>query len=48
MKCLMEQLQDNENLIKEYKEQLDSIEEVVESTALTTEYMACLQEVNAE
>ena len=28
--------------------QLDRIEEVVISTALTTEYMACLQEVNAE
>ena len=48
MKCLMEQLEDNENLIKEYKEQLDDIEEVVASTALTTEYMACLQEVSAE
>lgn len=28
--------------------QLDRIEEVVISTALTTEYMACLQEVSAE
>ena len=37
-----------EEQIKEVQEQLDSIEEVVESTALTTEYMACLQEVNAE
>lgn len=28
--------------------QLDRIEETVTNTALTTEYMACLQEVNAE
>lgn len=28
--------------------QMDRIEEIVASTALTTEYMACLQEVNAE
>lgn len=37
-----------EEQLSEVQEQLDSIEEVVESTALTTEYMACLQEVNAE
>ena len=28
--------------------QLDRIEETVSSTALTTEYMACLQEINSE
>lgn len=28
--------------------QMDRIEEIVASAALTTEYMACLQEVNAE
>ena len=28
--------------------QLDRIEETISSTALTTEYMACLQEINSE
>ena len=34
--------------IEPEKTQLDKIEEIITNTALTTEYMACLQEINAE
>ena len=34
--------------IEPEKTQLDKIEEIITNTALTTEYIACLQEVNAE
>lgn len=37
-----------EPITTEQPTQMDRIEEIVASTALTTEYMACLQEVNAE
>lgn len=45
---IQQYLQEKKKYEEENPSQLDIIEQSVISTALTTEYMACLQEVNSE